>query len=104
MYVQNNTVAKKASLEISEALRNYESSTPDALLLFNGDFNHYKLLQSWNQFYQHTATLDYCYSNVKNSYSAIQMANLGESDHGLVFARPKCLPIVKRIKPKTVLV
>ena len=31
------------------------------------------------------------------------MANLGESDHKLVFARSKYLPIVQRIKPKTVL-
>ena len=30
------------------------------------------------------------------------MANLGESDHNLVFVRPKYLPIVQRIKPKTV--
>ena len=111
IYIPNNTVANKAALEISEALRNYESSAPDALFLINGDFNHSKLLQSGNQYYQHihcttrnTATLDYCYSNVKDSYSAIQMANLGESDHNLVFVRPKYLPIVQRIKPKTVLV
>ena len=32
------------------------------------------------------------------------MANLGESDHNLVFVRPKYLPIVQRIKLKTVLV
>ena len=32
------------------------------------------------------------------------MTNLGESDHNLVFVRPKYLPIVQRIKPKTVLV
>ena len=68
-------------------------------------------MQCGNQYYQHihcttrnTATIDYCYSNVKDSYSAIQMANLGESDHNLVFVRPKYLPIVQRIKPKTVLV
>ena len=111
IYVPNNTVANKEALEISEALRNYESSAQDALFLINGDFNHSKLLQSWNQYYQHihcttrnTATNDYCYSNIKDSYSAIQMANLGESDHNLVFVRPKYLPIVQRIKPKTVLV
>ena len=106
IYVPNTTVANKAALEISEALINYESSAPDALLLINGDFNHCNLLQSWNQYYQHihcttrnTATLDYCYS-----YSAIQMASLGESDHNLVFVRPKYLPIIQHIKPKTVLV
>ena len=32
------------------------------------------------------------------------MANLGESDHNLVMVRPKYLPIVQCIKPKTVLV
>ena len=32
------------------------------------------------------------------------MANLGESDHNLVFVRPKYLPTVQCIKPKTVLV
>ena len=31
------------------------------------------------------------------------MANIGESDHNLVFLRPKYLPIVKRFTPKTVL-
>ena len=111
IYVPNNTVANKAALDISEALRNYESSAPDALFLINEDINHCKLLQSGNQHYQHihrttrnTATLDYCYSNAKDSYSAIQMANLGESDHNVVFVIPKYLPIVQRIKPKTVLV
>ena len=65
-YAPNNTVTNKAALEISEALGNYESSAPDALFLINGDFNHCKLLQSGNQYYQHihcttrnTATLDY---------------------------------------------
>ena len=111
MYIPNNTVANKPAFEISEALRNYESSALDALFLINGDFNHCKLLQSWNQYYHHIhcttrkiATLDYCFSNVKASYSAIQMANLGESDHYLVFVRPKYLPMVQRIKPNTVLV
>ena len=105
IFVPNNAVASKAALEISEVLRNYESSTLDALFLVNGDFNHCKLLQSGNQYYKHihsttrnTATLDYCYSNIKDSYSAILMANVGESDHNLVFVRPKYLPIVNRIK------
>ena len=89
----------------------YESSAPEALFLINGDLNHCKLLRRGNQYCQHircatrnTATLDYCYSNVKDSYSAIQVANKGESDHNLVFVRHKYLPIVQRIKPKTVLV
>ena len=92
IYVPNNTVANKAALQFSKALRNYESSALDALFLMNGDINHSKLLQSENQYYQHihcttrnTATLDYCFSDVKDSYSAIQMANLGESDHNLVY-------------------
>ena len=70
IYILNNTVTNKAALEISEALRNYESSAPDALI--NGDINLFKLLQIGNQYYQHihcttrnTATLDYCYSNVR---------------------------------------
>ena len=37
------------------------------------------------------------------THSAIQMANLGESDHSLVFVRPKYLIIVQSIKSKTVL-
>ena len=105
--VPNNTVINKAALEISEAHRKYESSVPDSLFLINGDFNHCILLQSVNRYYQHihctsrnTATLDYYYSRVKDSYSAIQMANIGESDHNLDFVRPKYLAIVYRIKPK----
>ena len=87
-----------------------QSSAPDALFLIDGDFHHCKLLQNLNEYYQHiycttrnTAT-DYCYSNIKDSYSAIQMANLGEPDYGFVFVRHKCLPIVQRIKPKVFLV
>ena len=109
-YVPNNSVANKAALEISEALRNCESSAPDSLFLINGEFNNSKLSQSGNQYYQHihctarnTAILDYCYSNVKHSYSANQMTNLGESDHNLFSVRPKYLPIVQLIKPRTVL-
>ena len=81
IYVLNSAVANKAALEISEALRNYESSAPDALFLIDGDFNHCRLLQRGNQYYQHihsitrrSAARDCCYSNVKDSYSAIQMA------------------------------
>ena len=84
IYVPNNTVANKAALEISEVLRNYEPSASDALFIITGDINHCKLFQSGNQYYQHihcttrnSATLDHCYSNVKDSYSAIQMADLG---------------------------
>ena len=78
IYVPHSAVANNTALEIIEALRNYESSAPDALFLINGDLNHCKLLQSWNQYYQHIhcttrniATLDYCYSRVNDSYSAI---------------------------------
>ena len=105
IYVANSTVANKAALEISAAHRNYESSAPDKLFLINGDLNHCKHLQSGNQYYLHincttrnTATLDYCYSNVEDLCSACQMANLGESDHNLVFVRPKYLHIAQRIK------
>ena len=111
IYVPNNNVANKAALEINVALRNYESSALDALFPINRDFIHCTILQSGNQYYQHihcttghTATLDYCYSNIKDSYSNIQIGNLGESDHNLVFVRTKYLPIVQRIKPKTLLV
>ena len=109
-YGPNNTDANKAALQISEASINCESSAPDALFQFNGDFNHCELVQSGNQYYLHiycttrsTATLDHCYSNVKDLCSAILMANLGESNHNLVFIRTKYLPIVQRIKPKTLL-
>ena len=111
IYVPNNAVANKAAHEINEAFGNYESSAPDALFIIKMRFNHCKLLRSGNQFYRHihctirnTATLDYCYSNVKDSYSAIQMTNLGESDHNLVFVCPNYLPIVQLVKTKTLLV
>ena len=93
--VQNIAVANKAAFEISEVVGNCEPSATDALFLINRDFNNCKLLQGGNQYYQHihcttrnTATLDYCYSNVENSYSAIQVANIGESDHNLVLLGP----------------
>ena len=111
IYVPNYVVAIKAASEISEVLRNYDSSVQDALLVINGDFNHCKLYQSGNQYYQHihyitmnTATLDHCYTEIKDSYSVIQIANIGDiSDHNLVFIGPICLPIVELIKPKTLL-
>ena len=93
--VPNIAVANTAVHEISEVLRNGEPPAPDALFLINGDLNNCKLSQRGNQYYQHihcttrnTATLDYCYSNIKNSYSEIQVSNLGESDHNLVLLGP----------------
>ena len=38
------------------------------------------------------------------NYHNITINTIGESDHNMVFVRPKYLPIVQRMKPKTLLV
>lgn len=43
VYVPNCTCARSASLERSDVIHKFESSTPHALTIVNGDFNQWRL-------------------------------------------------------------
>ncbi|PIK51595.1 hypothetical protein BSL78_11519 [Apostichopus japonicus] len=84
---------------------------PYAFIVIDGDFNHTNLKKTGVHYYQHVncptreeATLDLCYSNVKDAYNAVSISPLGESDHNLVILYPRHRPIVLRQKPAVITV
>ena len=111
VYVPNRNVARPAAQELVNVLHELEASAPDAFILVNGDFNHCSLNKTSLQYHQHvtcptrgTATLDLCYSKVKNAYTSIQLPKLGSADHNLVKLQPKYRPLVQRVRPRKITV
>ncbi|PIK55788.1 putative RNA-directed DNA polymerase from mobile element jockey-like [Apostichopus japonicus] len=90
-------------------IQDIEIAHPYAFIVIDGDFNHCTLKKSSVHYYQHVdcptrgnATLDLCYSNVKEAYKASPLTPLGGYDHDLVILYPSYLPIVQRQRPHTV--
>ena len=109
VYIPDKTVAKAGSQELSSIIHELEVDSPDAFIVINGDFNHGSLKRPGSSYYQHVdcptrgeATLDLCYSNVRDAYTATQLPNLGAADHDLVLLLPKYRPIVQRLKPRVI--
>ena len=96
IYVPNRNLAEPAAQKLCEIIDNIETSSPDALVLINGDSN-YCSLKSQRQisptrhlcYARENVTLDMFYSNVKDAYTSIQLPKLGNADHNLVSMLPK---------------
>lgn len=108
IYIPDKSVVKPAEKELFSAIQDLERNSPNALFIIDGDFNHGSLKNCTSQYYQHVtcttrgnATLDYCYSNVKDAYVCKQEPKLGKSDHNLVLLSPKYRPLVQRQQPRT---
>ena len=76
VYVPNRNVAKTAANEICAVIQDLEIAHPNAFIVIDGDFNHCMLRKNIVNYYQHVqcptrgeATLDLCYSNVKEATS-----------------------------------
>lgn len=86
VYIPDKSIAKPGSEELSAFI--HEVEAPDAFIVVNGDFKYGSLKGTGSQFYQHVkcptrgeATLDLCYTKVKESYTYTLLNSLGESDH-----------------------
>ena len=95
IYVPDKAHATSASAELTDILNRQMTSSPDALIITTGDFNHTTLNRNL-RFYQHVtcptredATLDLCYSNVKDGYKCSTLPPLGSSDHDMIYLLPK---------------
>ncbi|XP_071852105.1 uncharacterized protein [Apostichopus japonicus] len=106
-YVPNRSVARAAANELSALIQDLETAHPNAFVVIYGDFNHCSLRKTSVNYYQHVhcpthgeATLELCYSNVKEAYVASPITKLGKSDHDLIIMQSKYPPIVQRQKPK----
>ncbi|PIK53399.1 Anaphase-promoting complex subunit 7 [Apostichopus japonicus] len=107
----NRNVARDAAKDLSTVIQDLEIAHPYAFIVIDGDFNHTNLKKTGVHYYQHVncptreeATLDLCYSNVKDAYNAVSILPLGESDHNLVILYPRYRPIVLRQKPAVITV
>ncbi|KAJ8046645.1 hypothetical protein HOLleu_05396 [Holothuria leucospilota] len=107
VYVPNRNVAKDTAVELCSTLQDLEIAHPNSFIVVDGDFNHCTLKNNIGNYYQHVqcctrgqATLDLCYSNVKEAYSAKPITKLGKSDHNMILLQPKYRPIIQRQKPK----
>ncbi|PIK33172.1 hypothetical protein BSL78_30013 [Apostichopus japonicus] len=111
VYIPNRNVARDAAKDLSTVIQDLEIAHPYAFIVIDGDFNHTNLKKTGVHYYQHVncptreeATLDLCYSNVKDAYNAVSISPLGESDHNLVILYPRYRPIVLRQKPAVITV
>ena len=111
VYVPNRNVAKLAAKEICAVIQDLETAHPNAFIVIDGDFNHCTLRKNNLNYYQHVqcptrreATLDLCYSNLKDAYMASPITKLGKSDHDMLLLLPKYRPIVQRQKPELITV
>ena len=107
VYIPPSSLAAAAIEELCNEVQNVEASAPNSFICINGDFNHCSLKKSSVKFFQHVtchtrerATLDLCYSNVKDAYCSLPLDKLGDSDHNLVALLPKYRPLVQRVKPR----
>lgn len=91
---------------LHDHINDIENSSPDAIKIINGDFNHAsldKMLPNYEQVVKcktrEENVLDLVYCNYKDSYKAIQKPALGDSDHNMVQLLPTYRQKLKTAKP-----
>ena len=94
IYIPDKANSSHATQELSDLLNEQSTSSPDAVIITTGDFNHCTLDPTL-PFYQHVncptrndTTLDLCYTNIKNCYKTKILPPLGSSDHNIVMLLP----------------
>lgn len=112
VYVPPSSSSTNACDVIASVVNRQENSSPDAIKLIMGDFNHRELTATLPHFHQYvfcatrgSHTIDLCYGNVDNAYISYPLPPLGNSDHNNILLMPKYRPILRKTKPvvKTVL-
>lgn len=109
VYIPDASHGKPAVDELIAVLKDIETANPDALIMVDGDFNRCPIDRRGLHLHQHVkcptrgeATLDLCYTNIKDAYTAKPLTRLGRSDHDLLMLQPKYRPLVQRQKPRVI--
>ena len=106
VYIPPDAEAKAAITQLSTIVTTQENAHPDATVIIAGDFNHSNLKKGLPKFYQHVScptrkdkTLDHCYTTIKDAYTSMRRAPLGQSDHNMIHLVPLYKQSLKRTKP-----
>ena len=106
-YIPRGGSAAKPANIIAECVYRQLKCTPEAPCFILGDFNHCKLEVTLPGFSQYVNcktrgknTLDKCYGNIKNAYTAKVKPPLGSSDHNAVYLIPTYKSLLKSNKPQ----
>lgn len=107
VYIPPGGSAAKAANIIAGCVHRQLTHTPEAPCFILGDFNHCKLEATLPGFSQYVTcntrgknTLDKCYGNIKNAYTAKVKPPLGSSDHNAVHLIPAYKSLLKSNKPQ----
>ena len=106
VYIHPGANSASALASVAQCVHDIESKSPGAPCVLIGDFNRRDIpsvLPAYHQFvtcvtHVKGATLDCCYANIADAYSARALAPVGGSDHKAVHLRPAYRPVLKREK------
>lgn len=107
VYIHPMANSAKVSDVLYQLSQRLDTLSPDAPKFILGDFNNCSLKNCLRTYYQYVTcctrknkTLDKCYGNVKDAFSASTLPPLGKSDHSVVNLRPKYQRLLEREKPQ----
>lgn len=103
VYIPPSGNGKCAIETISRITHDLQRSSPDALVILNGDFNHCTLSTTLPSFKQMVTcptrgdnVIDLFYTNVKDGYVAKLLPPLGKSDHNLINLTSKYSTVIRK--------
>lgn len=95
VYIHPAANEHNALKELHDMISRHENSYPDAAIVILGDFNHCDLRNAIPRFYQcvnfptgGNRTLDKCYSNIRNAYTAVSKPHFGKCNHLAILLQP----------------
>ncbi|KAG1954049.1 hypothetical protein F2P79_009424 [Pimephales promelas] len=108
VYICPSANARIAAELVADNANNMLAAYPEAPVFILGDFNNCRLSDVLPSFHRivdvptrKENTLDLCYGNVADAFTARAFPPLGFSDHNAIFLLPRYKPKLKRIKPTT---
>ena len=103
VYVPPSANSKLAAEIITRVTYDLQRTSPDALVIVNGDFNNCTLTSTLPAFKQFVKCptrgeriLDLFYTNISKSYVVKQLPPLGKSDHNLLCVTSCYEPVIRR--------
>ena len=101
-----SSIILTAVIQLSDIVTQAEHSQPDSFVIVTGDFNKANPKKEMPKFIQQVTcatrdgrTLDHCYTTIKSVYRSIPRAQLGRSDHAMVYLVPTYKQQLKCVKP-----
>ena len=106
VYIPPSANYTQATERLGSHIHDLMTKFPDAMIVVTGDFNQCNVNTALPGLHQHITcstrgnnTLDLCYTNINNAYICHKLCPLGNSDHHLMYLRPKYKPLGKREPP-----